>query len=138
MRPSKDESYMEVAKTVSHRSTCKRRHYGAVIVQDDQIIATGYNGAPRGIPNCCDTGYCGREGHEHNDGDYSTCPAVHAEANAIISAARRDMIGSVMYLYGEDENGNEIPAVPCPICQGLIRNAGIAKVVNEEDIHGKR
>ena len=129
MRLSKDEYYLGIAKAVSARSTCLRRKYGAVIVKEDQILSSGYNGNPRGMPNCCDTGICNRVGMKHNDADYSMCNAVHAEMNAIISAHRSDMLGATLYLYGEDSKGNEIRAVPCNICQNLIKNAGIKFVV---------
>lgn len=87
-------------------------------------IATGYNGPPRGEPHCTT---CKRIGHAHNDGNYTNCNSVHAEMNAIISASRSEMIGSTLYLYGE-ENDKEIEAVPCPICKRMIKNAGIKKV----------
>lgn len=128
MRLSKNEYYLQIAKAVSKRSTCLRRQYGAVIVNNDEIISTGYNGSPRGEENCCDTGICYRVGHAHNDGDYSSCCSVHAEMNAIISASRAEMLGATLYLYGE-ENGKQIQASPCPICQRLIKNAGIVVVV---------
>ena len=128
IRLSKDDYYLEIAKAVSRRSTCLRRQYGAVIVKEDEIVSTGYNGAPRGMGNCCDSGVCNREGHEHNDGDYRSCHSVHAEMNAIISASRQEMIGSTLYLDGE-EDGVAIDARPCPICHRLIRNAGITVVV---------
>ena len=128
MRPTHNEYYLGIAAAVSRRSTCLRRQYGAVIVNNDEIIATGYNGAPRGCENCCDIGKCNREGHEHNDGNYGNCRSVHAEMNAIISASRREMIGSTLYLAGF-ENRQAIAAEPCPICARLIINAGIAKVV---------
>ena len=128
MRPTHDEYYLGIAKAVSRRSTCLRRQYGAVIVNNDQICATGYNGAPRGCENCCDIGKCNREGCEHNDGNYGNCRSVHAEMNAIISASRSEMIGSTLYLAGF-ENGQAIAAEPCPICKRLIINAGIARVV---------
>lgn len=128
MRPTKNEYYLQIAKAVSRRSTCLRRQYGAVIVNNDEIISTGYNGSPRGEENCCDTGICYRVGHAHNDGDYASCCSVHAEMNAIISASRAEMLGATLYLYGE-ENGKEIEASPCPICQRLIKNAGIKEVV---------
>ena len=128
MRPTHDEYYLSIAAAVSRRSTCLGRQYGAVIVNNDQIIATGYNGAPRGCENCCDIGKCNREGHEHNDGNYGNCRSVHAEMNAIISASRREMIGSTLYLAGF-ENGKAIAAEPCPICKRLSINAGIARVV---------
>lgn len=128
MRPTHDEYYLGIAAAVSRRSTCLRRQYGAVIVNNDEIIATGYNGSPRGCENCCDIGKCNREEHEHNDGNYGDCRSVHAEMNAIISASRREMIGSTLYLAGF-ENGQAIAAEPCPICKRLIINAGIARVV---------
>lgn len=128
-RPSIDDYYLNIAKAVCKRSTCMRRHYGAVIVKNGEIISTGYNGSPRGEDNCCDTGVCGREGNAHNDGDYRKCPAVHAEMNALLSAARKDTIGSTLYLYGEDADGATIDASPCPICDALIHNAGVEKVV---------
>lgn len=128
MRPTHEEYYLDIARAVSRRSTCLRRQYGAVIVNNDEIIATGYNGAPRGCENCCDIGKCNREGCEHNDGNYGNCRSVHAEMNAIISASRQEMIGATLYLAGF-ENGQAIAAEPCPICKRLIINAGIAKIV---------
>lgn len=130
MRLTKDKYYLGIAQAVSKRSTCLRRQYGAVIVKDDEIISTGYNGSPRGCENCCDTGNCKRKNAEHNDGNYAECPAVHAEMNAIISASRKDMIGATLYLAGY-ENGQKIEnAVPCPICDRLIKNAGIERVIS--------
>ena len=130
MRISKREYYLGIAKSVAERSTCLRRHYGAVIVQNDEIIATGYNGAARNDVNCCDTGICHRQHCDHNDGNYGQCPAVHAEQNAIISASRKEMLGSTLYLYGYDcETQKAITATPCPICARMIQNAGIEFVV---------
>ena len=134
-RPSKDEYYMEIAKAVSLRSTCLRRHYGAVIVKDDEIISTGYNGAPRGDQNCCDAGECYRQrmGIPHGE-QYEKCVAVHAEQNAIISARRSDMIGATLYLYGYDVvEDKDIAAVPCDICARLIKNAGIERVASSNN-----
>lgn len=129
-RIDKDQYYMNIAHAVSMRSTCLRRKYGAVIVKNDEIIATGYNGAPRGEENCCDVGECWREAHNIPHGEqYEKCVSVHAEQNAIISAPRDKMIGSVLYLYGE-ENGVPIAAEPCTICWRMIKNAGIADVVS--------
>lgn len=128
-RTSLDEYYLGIAKSVSERSTCLRRKYGAVIVKNGEIISTGYNGSARGEVNCCDTGVCQRnlDGSAHNDGNYSNCPSVHAEMNAIISASRRDMIGSTLYLVGL-ENGKIISnCEPCPICKRMIKNAGITE-----------
>lgn len=140
-RVSKDNYYMEIAKQVSKRSTCLKRRYGCVIVNNDEIIATGYNGAPRGLCNCSDTGKCSRLNEPHNSGDYSDCHSVHAEQNAMLTAARKDMIGATMYLYGE-ENGfcsdskeniwYEVDAAPCPICARMIANSGITTVRNWE------
>lgn len=139
-RVSKDEYYLNIAKAVSRRSTCLKRRYGAVIVNNDEIIATGYNGSPRGESNCCDIGKCKRIDKPHNTGDYSDCCSVHAEQNAIISASRKDMIGSTLYLFGGEEK--YIDGVtyldwpldkvePCPICKRMIKNAGIEKVVTK-------
>ena len=136
MRPSKNDYYYGIAKQVAQRSTCLRRHYGAVIVKNDEIISTGYNGAARGVENCCDVGVCPRMNKAHNTGDYSDCKSVHAEQNAIISASRQEMIGAVMYLYGEEANGTEIEAKPCPICERMIKNAGIAALVTLNNERG--
>ena len=129
-RISKTEYYLNIAAAVAQRSTCIRRQYGAVIVNNDEIIATGYNGSPRGEENCCESGNCWRELNNVPHGErYEVCKSVHAEQNAIISASRTRMIGTTMYLVGF-ENGKEINAVPCDICRRLIKNAGIHKVVN--------
>lgn len=131
MRIKKDEYYLEIAKQVSLRSTCLRRRYGAVIVKNDEIISTGYNGSPRGFENCDEIGHCERKDANVPHGErYELCRSVHAEQNAIISASRRDMLGSTLYLYGYDiEEGKEINPVPCDICKKLIINAGISEVV---------
>jgi len=134
-RISKTEYYLGIAEAVSKRSTCLRRQYGAIIVKNDEIISTGYNGSPRGSDNCCDVGYCWREENNIPHGEqYEACLAVHAEQNAIISASRRDIIGSVLYLVGF-ENRKRLPAEqvkPCKICEKIIINSGIIKVVTEE------
>ncbi|MDD2300075.1 MAG: dCMP deaminase family protein [Fermentimonas sp.] len=135
-RISKSDYYLGIAEAVSKRSTCLRRQYGAIIVQNDEIIATGYNGSPRNSPNCCDVGKCWREENNIPHGEkYEACLAVHAEQNAIISAARRDMIGSAIYLVGF-EDGKRIPAEqvrPCKICEKMITNSGIASVVTDNE-----
>ena len=134
VRPSKDEYYLNIADAVLARSTCLRRHYGAVIVKDDEIIATGYNGSPRGTINCCDVGYCEREtkGIPHGE-RYEACMSTHAEANAIISASRRNMIGATLYLAGQEADGTPIPDVkPCYMCYRLIINAGITTIITRE------
>ena len=136
-RISKEKYYLNIAKEVCKRSTCLKRHYGAVIVNNDEIISTGYNGAPRGEENCCDRGNCPRMDVEHNSGNYNNCCAIHAEMNAIISASRKEMINGTLYLYGEDVIGNDTFTIedprPCPICEKLIKNAGIALVINNKN-----
>lgn len=130
MRPSKNEYYLDIARTVSRRSTCLRRQYGAVIVNHDEIIATGYNGATRGDKDCLYNGICWREENDIPHGAmYEMCISVHAEQNAIISAARSEMIGGTLYLAGF-ENGMEIVGPePCVICARMIQNAGIKEVI---------
>lgn len=134
MRISKDEYYLNIAKAVAQRSTCLRRQYGAVIVHNDEIVSTGYNGAARNMSNCCDVGSCWREENNIPHGEqYESCRAVHAEQNAIISAARHEMIGATMYLVGF-EDGHELSpdeVKPCKICERMIVNAGIIRVVTE-------
>lgn len=132
-RPSKERYYLDIAAAVSARSTCVRRQYGAVIVKNDMIISTGYNGSARGWLNCCDTGECWREAHGIPHGEqYEKCKSVHAEANAIISAPRLDMMGATLYLAGF-ENGERIEdPKPCEMCQRMIENAGIIRVVTNE------
>lgn len=137
-RPTKDEYYLGIAAAVAKRSTCIRRQYGAVIVKDDQIISTGYNGACRGEQNCIDFGECYRDAHNIPHGErYELCKAVHAEQNAILSANRADMIGATLYLAGF-ENGQQIKAEPCLMCSRMIKNAHIEKVVGTEDRSGCR
>lgn len=130
-RESKDNYYLSIAESVSKRSTCLRRAYGAVIVKNDEIVATGYNGAPRGMDNCIDTGVCDRERLQIAKGErYELCVSVHAEQNAIISAARKDMIGSTMYIVGKEvKTGEYADSTPCLICARMIKNAGIERVV---------
>lgn len=131
-RPSKDEYYLGIAQAVAKRSTCIRRQYGAVIVKDDRIISTGYNGSARGEDNCCDKGVCWREENHIPHGEqYEKCQAVHAEANAIINGNPSDMIGATLYLAGY-ENGELIEEPePCMMCRRLITNARIEKVINK-------
>ena len=131
-RISKRDYYLKIASEVAKRSTCLRRQYGAVIVKNDEIIATGYNGAPRGDENCCDVGSCWRDRHNIPHGEqYEKCVAVHAEANAIISASRNEMLGSTLYLYGFEGFDKPIEnPEPCVMCNRLIKNAGIDHVIN--------
>ena len=132
-RPTKTEYYLNIAKEVSRRSTCLRRRFGAVILKDDQIISTGYAGAPRGAPNCIDIGKCLREELKIPPGErYELCRSVHAEANAIINAARAgvSVLGGTMYLYGENvKDGGIAEANPCKMCKRMLINAGIKEVV---------
>lgn len=131
-RPNKIDYYLGIAKAVAGRSTCLRRQYGAVIVKNDEIIATGYNGAARGEMNCCDAGVCWREANGIPHGErYEKCVAVHAEQNAIISASRDEMIGATLYIYGL-EDGKTIDAIPCEICERMIKNAGIARWIGSK------
>ena len=130
-RRDKINYYLDIAEQVSNRGTCIRRHFGAVIVKDDEVISTGYVGAPRGRKNCSDLNTCYREERKVPRGErYELCRSVHAEANAIISAARKDMIGSSMYLVGIDMSTGEYVdrANSCAMCKRLILNAGIEKV----------
>ena len=129
-RISKDQYYLNIAEQVARRSTCLRRHYGAVIVNHDEIISTGYNGAPRGEPNCIDRQFCKREQMNVPKGErYELCVSVHAEANAIISAARRDMIGGTIYITGLETDESYANPAPCIMCRRLIVNAGITRCI---------
>ncbi len=131
-RISKENYYLDIAETVLRRATCLRRVYGAIIVKNDEIISTGYNGAPRGRKNCVDMGYCTREAMRIPSGErYELCRSVHAEANAIISASRRDMVGATLYLVGRDARTDELlpNATSCAMCRRQVINAGIEKVV---------
>ena len=130
-RVKKDKYYLDIAESVTKRSTCLRRQYGAIIVKNDEVISTGYNGAPRGEMNCCDCGFCQRDALGIPKGErYELCATVHAEANAIISAARRDMIGGTIYIVGIDaKNGSYANPAPCLMCRRLIKNAGIVRCV---------
>ena len=133
-RISKRKYYLNIARAVSKRSSCLKRRYGCIIVKNDEIIATGFNGSPRGLANCCDVGACSRINTPNNSGDYSTCFSVHAEQNAMLSAARKDMINSTLYLAGEQEWEEDVfeeirDCQPCPLCDRMIRNAGISKVI---------
>ena len=131
-RTDKENYYLDIADTVSKRSTCLRRQYGAIIVQNDEIVATGYNGAPRGRKNCVDAGICKRDKLGIPSGQrYELCRSVHAEANAIISAARNQCIGATLYLTGRSAKTGEIleDTTPCDMCRRFIINAGIRQVV---------
>ena len=135
-RRDKTNYYLDIAEMVLERGTCLRRNYGAIIVKNDEIISTGYTGAPRGRQNCIDLGYCRREKLNIPRGErYELCRSVHSEANCIISASRRDMIDSTLYLVGKDAVTGELVknATSCAMCKRHIINAGIAKVVVRRD-----
>lgn len=145
MRPDKDTYYLDIALAVSKRSPCIKRHYGCVIVKDNIIIATGYNGNPRGEENCCDCGVCKRADAERYS-NYESCNAVHAEQNALIAASRDRLIGSTVYLaceeckeiFCKDISDVEVDIIwvedanplPCNICGNMLKNAGVIRVVN--------
>lgn len=134
-RRDKANYYLDIAQTVSERGTCLRRKFGAIIVNDDEIVSTGYAGAPRGRQNCIDLGRCLRIENNIPRGErYEMCRSVHAEANCIISARRRDMIGASLYLACVDPvSGEVVPhTTSCSMCKRLIINAGIEKVYVRE------
>ena len=136
-RIDKENYYLDIAQTVAERSTCLRRCYGAILVRNDEIIATGYNGAPRGRKNCVDLNYCTREALNIPSGQrYELCRSVHAEANCIISASRSEMLGATLYMACVNPaDGALIPdSTSCSMCRRLIINAGIEKVVIRRDV----
>ena len=133
-RPSIDEYYLNIAKAVSTRSTCLRKHYGCVVVKNGEILSTGYNNPPRGEPHCwtctkCDSG--------KDMATFKTCPSVHAEMNALLASRRQDMLGADLYLAGYDVKSGEpieCEAWPCEICLRLIKNAGIYRIINSKGV----
>ena len=141
-RRDKVNYYLDLADVVSKRGTCLRRLYGAVIVKDDEVIATGYVGAPRGRKNCSDLGVCIRQKMNIPRGErYELCRSVHAEANAIISAERGRKIGSSIYLSGREVSTGEYirNSNSCSMCKRMIINAGIETVyVRDDEDHYRR
>lgn len=129
-RVSKIDTYLNCAEVFAYRSTCLKRKYGAVIVKDDVVISTGYNGAPRGFDNCCDLGTCPRIDRNMHQGEgYGICRAIHAEANALLNCSRQQTMGADLYLVGINPADNSIhQAKPCPMCARSIIQAGIDKV----------
>lgn len=129
---------MEIAKVISMRSTCIRAHAGCIIVKNDTVISQGYSGAPRGEPNCCDLGACERDRLGIEPGkNYELCRSVHAEANAILNAARNgvSVIDGVMYIYFQRMDGQKIKhGGPCIMCKRMIKNAGIKNYIFKEVI----
>lgn len=135
-RVSKENYYLDIAQTVAERSTCLRRRFGAIIVKNDSIVSTGYNGAPRGRKNCSDLGYCFRESLNIPRGErYELCRSVHAEANAIIAAPRENMLGADLYMVCTDPKSGEVMSgtCSCMMCKRMVINAGIARVIVRED-----
>ncbi|MCY6958776.1 deoxycytidylate deaminase [Clostridium brassicae] len=131
-RIDKHNYYLDICQTILERGTCLRRNFGAIIVKNDEIMSSGYSGAPRGRKNCSDLGYCRRQELNVERGTrYELCRSVHAEQNAIISARRQDMIGGSMYLVGKEMNTGELvkKAEPCLLCKRFIINSGISKVI---------
>jgi dCMP deaminase len=138
MRPPKDEYYLEIAKTVAQRSPCIRRKYGAVIVKNDAIISTGYNGPARGVINCFEVG-CIKDLQNLPHGiAYEDCPGVHAEENAVVNAARNgsNVLGGSLYIAGVDREGKLVEAIPCLRCRRILINAGIERVVIRKEDGG--
>jgi dCMP deaminase len=140
IRPDKDEYYLNIAKEVASRTTCLCAKIGALIIKDDQIIATGYVGAPRKTKSCHERGNCLRRQLGIPSGQrYELCRSVHAEQNAIINAARSgvNILGGTMYLYGEkifEGKSKLINVVPCFICKKMILNSGLKELIcNRED-----
>ena len=131
-RIDKHNYYLDICQTILERGTCLRRNFGAIIVKNDEIISSGYSGAPRGRKNCCDLGYCKREELKVERGTrYELCRSVHAEQNAIISSRRQDMIGATLYLVGKEMSSGELVknAAPCTLCKRFILNSGISTVI---------
>ena len=135
-RVSKPNYYLDIAETVAKRATCLRRKFGAIIVKNDSIVSTGYNGAPRGRKNCTNVGFCMRESMNIPRGErYEMCRSVHAEANAIIAADRDKMLGSTLYMACRDPKTNSIASgtCSCMMCKRLVINAGIKEVIVREN-----
>lgn len=130
-RIDKINYYLDMAEVALERGTCIRRNFGAVIIKNDEVISTGYVGAPRGRKNCCEINECIREKLNVPRGErYEMCRSVHAEQNAIISAERNKMIDATLFLCGKDyktgeyvENSN-----PCALCKRMIINSGIKDI----------
>ncbi|MCX6580102.1 MAG: dCMP deaminase family protein [Candidatus Aminicenantes bacterium] len=133
VRPEKDQYYLDIARVVATRSTCLKVLIGAIIVNEDQIIATGYVGAPRKTKSSLEHGFCLRKKLNIPSGQqYELCRSVHAEQNAVINAARAgvSLLGGNMYIYGETkDSGKVINAFPCFICKKMIINAGLNRII---------
>jgi len=123
-RPSWDEYFMTITKVVATRSTCLRRHVGAILVKDKRILATGYNGAPAGLKHCSEVGCLRKDASIPSGTRHELCRGLHAEQNAIIQAANHGISirGATLYCTNK----------PCVICSKMIINAGISRVYYEE------
>lgn len=133
-RPSKEEYYIEIAKAVSLRSTCLKKHYGCIVVKNDEVISTGFNGPVRGEDHCWQ---CTKASGNGDMEEYAQCPGVHAEMNALLAASRQEMLGADLYLAGFDVKSVEpieCEAWPCEICLRLIKNAGINRIINKSGV----
>ena len=131
-RPSKDKYYLDIAKEIAQRSTCFRVKMGAVIIRDDQIIATGYVGAPRKTKDCLERGFCLRDQLKIPHGQrYELCRSVHAEMNALLNAARAgvSLLGGDIYIYAANNQGKTIDSFPCFICKKMLINAGLDRIL---------
>lgn len=130
-RVSKIDTYLNVAETFAYRSTCIKRKYGAVVVKNDVVVSTGYNGSPRGYANCCDIGKCPRiEQNMHQGEGYGICRAIHAEQNALLNCSREQTMGADLYLAGVNPEDNSVhQAKPCPLCARMMIQAGIKNVI---------
>lgn len=130
-RISKTDTYLNVAEVFAYRSTCLKRKYGAVIVKNDVVLSTGYNGSPRGYDNCCDIGSCPRiRKNLHQGQGYDICRAIHAEQNALLNCSREQTLGADLYLAGVNPGDNSVhEAKPCPLCARMIIQAGIRNVI---------
>lgn len=140
-RLDKTNYYLDIAETVAKRGTCLRKNFGCIIVKNDEIISTGYTGAPRGRVNCIDLGYCIKKKiyPDIHHGGYDACRSVHAEQNAMLSASRKDMLGATMYLVGKrmDTGEYEEGANSCQMCRKMMINAGIKELIVREQEPGK-
>ena len=135
-RRSKINYYLDIAEAVTLRGTCLRKNFGAIIVKDDVIVSTGYNGAPRGRQNCCDLKFCLRDKMNIPRGErYELCRSVHAEANAIIAASREQMLGATLYMVSVNAKTRELEpgTSSCMMCKRQVINAGISTVVIRDD-----
>ena len=130
---TKDEYYLGIALAVAKKSTCLKKQYGAIIVKNDQVLATGYNGPVRGESHCTK---CTKVSSDKDMLEYKSCPACHAEMNCIISVSRDEMLGATLYLAGYITSTGEenLNVEPCEICLRLIKNAGIDRVVTNNGV----